>query len=190
MRITAAFVLLFLPFATHAAGGYVGVGAGSFDYSEQGDGVTVLADLNDTTTSYSLYGGYEFFKYLAVEGSWGRSGEIRGTVPIVVPGRGPLAFDISAEYDIAAVRAVGFLPVGKKVRLLGSLGMYDLKLSSTGVAPSFPTVNAETDDTGLGLMLGVQFDVGHVAIRARYETYNTESNLDIADLGIGFSVRF
>ena len=189
MRITAALLLLALPLASHAQG-YVGFGVGSFDYSETGDRVTVLADLNDTTTSNSIYGGYEFFKYLAVEGSWGRSGEIRGTVPIVVPGRGPLNFDISAEYDIASVRAVGFVPVGKKVRLLGSLGMYDLKLSTTGVAASFPTVNANTDDTGLGLMLGVQFDVGHVAIRVRYETYNTESNLDLSDVGVGLSVRF
>lgn len=189
MRITAALLLIAFPLASHAQG-YVGVGVGSFDYSESGDGVTVLADLNDTTTSYSVYGGYEFFKYLAVEGSFGRSGEIRGTVPIVVPGRGTLNFDISGEYDIASVRAVGFVPVGKKVRLLGSLGMYDLKLSTTGVAPSFPTVNADSDDTAVGLMLGAQFDVGRVAIRARYETYNSESNVDLSDFGVGFSVRF
>jgi len=189
MRVQAAILLLALPALSHAQG-YVGVGVGSFDYSEQGDHAVVLGDLNDTATSYSLYGGYEFFKYLAVEGSFGKSGEIRGTVPILIPGRGPLNFDISADYDIASVRAVGFVPVGKKVRLLGSLGMYDLRLTSTGVAPSFPTVSTDTDDTGLGLMLGVQFDFGHVALRARYETYNTESNLDLADFGVGLSVRF
>jgi OOP family OmpA-OmpF porin len=183
-------VLLFALPSLAQAGGYVGFGTGSFDYSEKGDHVAVLGDLNDTTTSYSIYGGYEFFKYFAVEGSIGKSGEIQGTLPIAIPGLGPRNFEVSAEYDIAAVRAVGFLPVGKKVRLLGSLGTYALSLDTTATAPSFPQVHATSDDQGLGLMLGVQFDFAHVSIRARYETYNTESNLDLSDVGLGFSVRF
>ena len=55
---------------------------------------------------------------------------------------------------------------------------------------AFPSVSATSDDQGLGLMLGVQFDFKHVSIRARYETYNTESNLDLSDFGLGLSVRF
>src|SRR5262249_41658095 len=134
--------------------------------------------------------GYEFFKYLAVEGSFGRSGEIRGTVPIVVPGRGTLNFDISAEYDIGSVRAVGFVPVGKKVRC--SAASECTTSGSARPASRRPSrSSAATRKTrGLGLMLGVQFDFGHVALRARYETYNTESNLDLADFGVGLSVRF
>ena len=189
MKALGIALLFALP-SLAQAGGYVGFGAGSFDYSEQGDHVSVLGNLEDTTTSYTLYGGYEFFKYFAVEGSIGKSGEIRGTVPIVVPGFGTRNFDIKAEYDIASVRAVGFLPIGKKVRLLGSLGGYALSLDSTATTPSFPSVNATSDDQGLGLMLGIQFDFEHVSIRARYETYNTESNLDLSDFGLGLSVRF
>jgi hypothetical protein len=189
MRISAAVLLSALPLVGHAEG-YVGVGVGSFDYSEQGDGVTVLANLDDTTTSYSVCGGYEFFKYFAVEGSIGQSGEIHGTVPLSIPGRGVLNFAISAEYDIASVRAVGFIPVGKSVRLFGALGIYALSLDSTGTTVSLPPVNTQSDDQGLGAMLGVQVDFGKVAVRARYETYNTESNLDLSDFGIGFSVRF
>src|SRR5262249_45997927 len=162
--------LLFALPSLAQAGGYVGFGAGSFDYSEQGDHVTVLGNLNDTTTSYSLYGGYEFFKYLAVEGSIGKSGEIHGTLPFAIPGFGTRNFDIKGEYDLASVRAVGFLPVGKKVRLLGSLGSYALSLDTTATSPSFAPVHATSDDQGLGLMLGVQFDLEHVSIRARYET--------------------
>ena len=187
---TLAIALLFALPSLAQAGGYVGFGAGSFDYSERGDHVVVLGDLNDTTTSYSIYGGYEFFKYFAVEGSIGQSGEFHGTVPIAVPGVGTRNFDIKGQYDIASVRAVGFLPVGKKVRLLGSLGTYGLSLDSTGSAPGFASVHSTSDDSGLGLMLGVQFDFEHVSIRARYETYNTESNLDLSDFGLGLSVRF
>jgi len=187
---TLAIALLFALPSLAQAGGYVGFGAGSFDYSEKGDHVAVLGDLNDTTTSYSLYGGYEFFKYFAVEGSIGKSGEIHGTVPIALPGVGTRNFDIKGEYDIASVRAVGYLPVGKKVRLLGSLGSYALSLDTTGSAPGFAPVHTTSDDQGLGLMLGVQFDFQHVSIRARYETYNTESNLDLSDFGLGLSVRF
>jgi len=188
---TLAIALLFALPSLAQAGGYVGFGAGSFDYSEQGDRVAVLGDLNDTTTSYSLYGGYEFFKYFSVEGSIGKSGEIHGTVPIAVPSVGTRNFDIKGEYDIASVRAVGYLPVGKKVRLLGGLGSYAMSLDTTGSAPSLGTqVHTTSDDQGLGLMLGVQFDFQHVSIRARYETYNTESNLDLSDFGLGLSVRF
>ncbi len=184
-----ALPLLLLPLVSHADG-YFGLSLGEFDYGETGDGVVVLGDIEDSASSCGIYGGFAFNQYFAIEGAYSRTSDIEESVPMSLPILGVVPVAVSARYEILSLRALGFVPVAKRVRLLGGIGVTQARLDSSGAIPAIGSVDVEGNSDGTGALLGVQVDAGRVAIRLRYEAWSTESNVDASELGIAVAFKF
>jgi OmpA-OmpF porin, OOP family len=184
-----AVPLLLLPLVSHADG-YFGLSLGEFDYDETGDGIVVLGDIEDSTSSFGLYGGFAFNQYFAIEGAYSRTSDIEESVPMSLPIVGVVPVAVSARYEISSLRAVGFVPVAQRVRLLGGIGVTQSRLDGSGAIPAIGNIDVGSDADGTGALLGVQVDAGRAAIRLRYEAWSTESNLDVSELGIAVAFKF
>ncbi len=63
---------------------YVGFGVGVFDYSVELFNQSFLVTISDDTDATKLYGGWKVNERMAVEGSYGQTGELQWTGSILV----------------------------------------------------------------------------------------------------------
>jgi outer membrane protein OmpA-like peptidoglycan-associated protein len=155
--------------------------ADSIDFYGNG-GVTVTgADykFSDTDTTYSLFVGYQFMPWLAVEASWMDLGntniDTNGTYvyntvinppPVGTPNAGTYSVNPKFESSGWALSVLPMLPVGNAWNIYGRLGYYmgDNKLSGTlnaqdtrlgvPVGPPYQAKFSESDSSGVFLWGG------------------------------------
>lgn len=124
--------------APDSSGFYVGGMAGITEIDD--DGVLDSFDFDDTDTAVTLFGGYKFFRHLAVEGRIADLGSYSVASPFG-----------SAELDVTAVSAhvIGIIPFGSSGwELFGQLGLARLD----------GEVNGESgDETAGSAGIGVRF---------------------------------
>jgi opacity protein-like surface antigen len=188
MRKLASIVALWLfAVAAHAqgdSGPYIGVAAGSFSYQEADAQLGLFID--DTTTTYRVIGGYQVNESLAIEGAIGKTGDIKESFPLISSG----SLDLTAEYELVTVRALGLVPVGR-VDLFGGIGYFDATVNVAASATGFGLLGeAEEDDSGATLLGGVHFYLDNVTIRGEYEWFDTDGDLEVWDITIGVLFRF
>lgn len=170
--------------AQDRSGPYMGVSVGSFSYEEDVDELGLGID--DSTNTYRLMGGYRFSESFALEGGWGRTGDIKESFSEPFPPFGILTFDIGAEFEVLTVRGLGFIPF-ERVSLLGGIGYYDADIDVTVSVPGFGSETEGTSEDGATLIGGLEFNLERVDIRAELEWFDVD---DAEASGINVGVLF
>ncbi len=189
-KLTAIVASCLLASAAYAQddleGPYFGVALGYFDYQEADDDFGTFID--DTTTAYRLIGGYQLNENLAIEGGFGRTGDIKESFQLFPPGSG--SFDVKAEYEIVTVRALGLVPLDQ-IDLYGGIGYYDATITTDATVTGVGSLGEiEDDDSGVTLLGGVHFYLDKFTIRGEYEWFDTDSNVEAWDINVGILFRF
>lgn len=152
---------------------YYGLTLGEFDYQENdflGNSV-----IDDTVSVYRLMVGYQFMEHLTVEGGYGKTGTIRGSVGNV---------DVNTEIKALTIRLLGVISFDD-FSLLGGLGYADLKqdfdltnrTNGAQLSNDF-TANEPT------YYFGAQYDWDRVAVRLAYEKYDFDIGLFSDDVKV------
>jgi hypothetical protein len=198
------------------AGFYIGLGAGesSFDIekSELDDVVldalfsqgmfptSPASTFEDSDTALSLFAGYRFNPYIAVEAGYIDLGtaEYRSTGIVNPPGpiiAAQMSMDIDVESTGFTLGALGSLPLGEVVDLHGHLGFLfaTTDLSVTARIGSATGVNTEKlDSIGALYGVGVGFNLGqHWSLSldwTRYDNVGDETDDDDARTQAGFDI--
>lgn len=154
---------------SRASRGYIGIAAGKN---------TIAAD--DTTTwvastASTLFGGYTFNNYVAVEAAYTSLGSA-DTDPVSFPATG----------SVTSLSAVGSLPLGRIFSLYAKLGYAQSKLE---------IVDLSFSETNSGAIYGVgaQFNVGQrVGIRVGYDKFKVGSTtpVDSSLVSVGALFKF
>ena len=161
---------------------YMGFSFGGIDYEETDPGSGLV--LSDAGATYRLIGGYRFNRYFAFEGAAGETSGLKETFNI--PGFEP--FTVDAKYDVVTVRALGMLPL-RRMSVLGGIGLYNSERKLSADFDGLDQfVDTERADSGVTLVGGLQADLKSVTIRAEYQHFDTDSNVEAWDLT--FSVLF
>lgn len=172
--------------AQDRSGPYMGASVGSFSFEEDDEELGI--SLDDTTTAYRLMGGYRFSDNFAVEGGWGRTGDIEDSFTESFPPFGNLTFDIGAEFEVLTVRALGFIPF-ERTSLLGGVGYYDANIEVTASVAGLGSGSDETSDSGPTLVGGFEFNLERVDIRTELEWFDIDEG-DAWDVSVGVLFRF
>lgn len=165
VHTVAALLLGALAGDAHAGDGfYVGGGAGQAYVDE--------ADYDDEDTSLSLFGGYQFNRYFAIEGGYIDLGEIE-------PGSG----GASLEADTLHVSAIGMYPVNDRLSLYGKAGLHSWD-ADTGLA----VLDGEDSSTDLTYGAGAQYRfTDRFSLRAELVRFQMEDvDFDVAQLQARF----
>ena len=174
--------------AQERGGAYIGFSLGSFSYEEEDPdlGVTIV---DDSATAYRILGGYRFSENFAVEGGWGKTGDLEETFTEFIPGFGNLTLNMSGDYEVLTVRALGIVPF-ENISLIGGVGYYDADLNATISVTGLGSFAAEGSDDGATLVGGIEFNLERIDIRAELEWFDTESSVDASDISVGVLFHF
>jgi OOP family OmpA-OmpF porin len=146
------------------SGFYAGAGVGQ-SFVDEGR-------YDDEDTAFSVFGGYEFNRYFALEAGYVDFGELEPTIA------GP-----SAEADSTYLVAVGSVPITDKFSAYAKAGW-----NRWNVDTRVPVLIGSTDDSGSDPTygVGVQYRLNdRVAFRGEYSRFELEeTELDIAQLQV------
>jgi outer membrane protein OmpA-like peptidoglycan-associated protein len=137
-------------------------------------------------TGYKGYVGYNFLPWLGVEGGYVDLGSPEDHVTLT-SGAG-----INGKADITGWEGflVGILPIGP-VDLFGKAGAInadaDLKISGSALPTNF---NAHDSNSKFAWGAGLAWNLGHWALRAEYEEYDTNALDDLYFISGGVTYRF
>jgi len=144
-------------------------------------------------TGFAIFGGYRFFRYLAVEAGYLDLGKLSYTatgLPNVAPGPFTLGIDIETKGATGSV--LGSLPLSDRFELFGRAGFLfaDTKISATLASGGFRDSVSESDNINYAeLGIGAAFDVhDRLTLRLEYRYFedldNEENSLDYTSLGV------
>jgi hypothetical protein len=125
--------------------------------------------------------GYQFSEHLAVEGGWGKTGDIVDTLELPPFGD----FEFRSEFEILTIRLLGVLPFDNGVTLLGGLGYADMKQKVT-ISDSTFSSSGESSGNEPTFFAAAQYDWERVAVRLGYEKYNFDGDVDVAETSVSF----
>lgn len=176
MKTLIAFLLLCgwasVTFADNDRGLYAGAGVGVFNI--KADNITDLqalaSDFDSDDTSFKVFGGWRFNRYIAAEldyNDFGKPDDELNGIPV------------SAEVYGFAPMLVGTLPLGP-LELFAKVGylFYDLKVEAGGQKISSVSGNDENLIYGAGLGITL---FGHLNARLAYERIDVSDVVDDAD---------
>lgn len=187
--LVLALCLTVAPFAgaQSLGGGFVGYGVGSYAYRETSGGLVII---DDSASSWRGFGGYEIKRFFAVEGSWGRTGALKGSHDENIPGFGVATFDLQGKYETYTIRAVGMLPL-KRFKLVGGGGYYNSRLDlNVRVRGLSGEINSSGTDNGTTLFAGLQYDLDVMGIRFEYEWFDQRQGTTASQATINLLFRF
>lgn len=175
-------------------GGSVGQASADVSTTDFDDGGSLSGSVDDSPTDWRLYGGYKFFKFLAVEASWLDMGKV--TFDGTSDGSGVFydagAVTTSQSADGYSISTLGTIPVGTSFQVFAKVGYVfwdaDLTLSNT----AFPGGSLSANDDGNDLQYGAGFAwdyTGPGSLRFDYEIGEV-AGVDIDNLSAGLAFRF
>jgi len=168
-------------------GAYMGFSVQSFNYEEEDEELGLAID--DSSTGYRLTGGYRFSDNFAVEGGWGKTGDIQDSYTESIPPFGDFTLDITGEYEVLTVRALGIIPFDR-LSLLGGVGYYDADLDLTVGIAGFGEASASDSDDGATLVGGLEFNLDRIDIRTELEWFDVDDGAEAWDLSVGVLFNF
>jgi OOP family OmpA-OmpF porin len=188
-------------------GWYAGVGGGwsSFDGNAvdiaptlAGESYTVTS-LDDSSTGWKVFGGYQFNKNWAAELAYTDLGKFSMNADV----SGGLGGGAGTEYAQVkptcwSLSAVGILPLGNNFSLLGKVGVcrWDDRFSAhetvAGMEYPYPDGDSYSKGTDLTFGLGAKYDVTkNYGVRAEWERFNNvvhdQSNVDLLSISFQYS---
>ncbi len=202
----AALAFIASPFAVAAdsgwyVGGNVGLSEATIDDKritrsllDQGF-ATASMDDDESDIGYKLFGGYQFNRYVALEGGYFDLGKFSFTATTTGPD-GTLNGDIALNGVNADV--VGFLPLGEKLAVTGRVGANYARAKASFSGTGAVTVldpSPSNRDTGYKFGLGLQYDVTEsLGLRAEAERYRIDDTVgnkgDVDLYSAGLVYRF
>ena len=136
--------------------------------------------LDDSDFGYKVFAGYNFGLIpmfdLAVEGSYIDFGEISESIPVV----GDVGLGITA-FDLFGVAAYNIGPIG----IFGKVGQVWWDGDFSTDLGSF-----SESDNDMAYGIGVRFQFSSIAIRAEYERFDIEGDVDLDFISAGISWTF
>lgn len=144
-------------------------GLADFVISTAGPPLTSTSSLADSKTSWSLFFGYQFSRYLAFEAGYLELGSFpyryQGTADLSASGGGvaPTSFDYAFDFKGYPLSVIGILPLGPVFNLHARVGLFmaDSKVkfsAAAGAAQIGFTDSANSQDLFYGA--GVGMDLG------------------------------
>ncbi|MGH8640447.1 MAG: outer membrane beta-barrel protein [Burkholderiales bacterium] len=144
----------------------------AFGQSKFKDGCSGVANCDDSDTSLSIFGGYQFNKHFAAEIGYTDLG--KATAP-----------GASVEATGFEFTAVGTLPLNPQFSLYGKLGFFMWDADARGPGGSF-----SDDGTDLTYAIGVRWNFAkNLAAQLQWQRYEVD-DLDADVIGIGILFRF
>lgn len=146
------------------AGFYGGIGAGR-SYTDINAG-SISGAKDEKDTAWKFFGGYQFNRYLGVEGGYVDLGKasVSGT-----SGGIPAAATLDSKVWQAA--AVGSLPLGQQFALTGKLGVARADTDVGGNIGAMP-IGTTDHNTAPTYGLGMRYDINSkIGVRAEWERF-------------------
>lgn len=158
-------------------GWYAGLGIGQSNYTD----VQGINSANRRAEAWKVYAGYQFNKYIGVEGGYVNLNDLSGR-------NGAVATEI--QTDAWALSAVLSYPVTEKISVMGKVGtafVQDTRDTKNGAAL---TVRTEEDGYDPVYGLGVSYALfDNMDLRAEWDRYDRD-NMNIDLVSAGFRVMF
>lgn len=195
MKCLTPFIGLLLlnasAFAQETTNGYIGVGLGIMDYSQ--DRLFFGNELTDSTSTWKIYGGYNFSDYLGIEASYGAPTEVSVGTSWLGPMGGLNSYSYNGDYTITTVKLVAYLPLSWG-KIFGGTGHFDADIDTVivRVYDDYGTGSPQhisTSDDGTTVLLGVQWEFAKLDFRIEYERWDLR-HADSDVLGIAVAYRF
>ena len=175
--LPAVLVVAMLPGIATADGHWLfGGSVGTASIDEPVDGFRFDAD----STSYRIYGGYQFNEYFALEGGYMDLGNFDEQIQ-----QGGTVVPISADADGFTFAARGSVPLGEKFALHGTIGSF-----FWDGANEIAGINSNVSDSNIFFGAAASFDVTtNVSLRAEATQYELDGvNSEV--FGLGFQLNF
>ncbi len=144
--------------AAKESGAYIGGGIGSTAYND--DDKLDSYDLDDNSVGWTVFAGYRFFRFLAIEGGYTNFGEFSSK---------RLANTTDESFEALYLAGVGILPLGEAWQLHAKLGGGSLKLDQ-----KFSNQSGSDSDGGTW-MIGVGGQWAPVSLNGLAFNLNLES---------------
>lgn len=157
-------------------GFYGGLGIGQSNYRDVDQD-----SANTRSEGWKVYAGYQFNKYLGVEGGYVNLNDMTGT-------QGTVTTNIATQ--AWALSAVLSYPVTDKVSVMGKLGAAYMLADVDSKDGAALTVRTEEDDYEPVYGLGVSYKLfDNMDLRAEWDRYD-RSDMNIDLVSAGFAVKF
>jgi hypothetical protein len=173
---------------------YFGFSVGTMNYKEdltalndpEPRGVS-LASIDDSMTTWKIYGGYKFNDYFGLEGSYMKADDAAGSVAGNNAIDGDYTSAATADFRGYSFKAMGFLPTSWG-NLFAGIGHFenhsDLSFSTSFDAFDPETIRSSDRFAGLTANIGAQWKLDSVILRAAYEHWDfSEGGASVLNLG-------
>jgi hypothetical protein len=174
---------------------YIGVGVGSFDYRESFVD-SLYGRVDDSVTTYELFGGFEFNEHVALEISYRTTDDIMAVGSATVAPFGLISGRLTSDFSMTSLVGLGQIPF-EWGALIGGLGYFSSEndfredLMADTFAP-FVSSGSYNDD-GLTAALGIEWRFGRFGarygVRLEYEWWDIDA-AEASAIGVGFSYGF
>ena len=143
-----------------------------------------LTSCDDSDVGWKVFGGYQFSKFLGVEGGYVDLGKVSGTDTSFGLG------DVDAEMWGVFISGVGTLPIGDRFGVFGKIGA-----AYTDIEVSSSTLGSDSDD-GVNLTFGVGGFMNilrNLSVRVEWERFQDaggDAELDVDLISVGVAYKF
>lgn len=181
---------------------YIGAGYGYSRIDTGVSGLTGTASLDDDDNGFKLFGGFKFNKFLGVEAAYAHLGEaeLKGSTGDQFSSGGTtyqfLVDDVTIEAEATSIElaVVYFLPLDyfmeplKPLEPFFKLGAHLWEVEYSMSANNFDQVKSDDDDIDIVWGMGINIKViDNVAIRAEWERFKTEEDIDFFSASFVFN---
>ncbi|MDA8127827.1 MAG: outer membrane protein transport protein [Betaproteobacteria bacterium] len=179
-------------------GWYAGLGVGqshyrdvasSIDSEAAAAGGSASTSVSPLSEGWKVYGGYQFNKYLAMEGGYTNLNDAHANTTITAPSAGSLRTNVAT--DAWSLALVGTLPITEKFSLMGKAGaayvLPEVTTHATGSASGATAAAAIGHDSyrpvyGVGASYAL---LDNLNLRAEYERFDLKHvNIDLLTAGV------
>lgn len=179
-------------------GWYAGLGIGQSHYRDLASSIdSAVASVGATSTTsasplsegWKVYGGYQFNKYLALEGGYTNLNDAHANTTITAPSAGTIRTNVAT--DAWSLAAVGTYPITDKFSVMGKVGaayvLTEITAKATGSGSGTTASVAVGDDSyrpvyGLGVSYAL---LDNLNLRAEYERFDLKDiNIDLITAGV------
>ncbi len=183
-------------------GWYAGLGVGQSHYRDLASSInSAVASVGGTSRTsvsplsegWKVYGGYQFNKYLALEGGYTNLNDAHANTTITAPSTGTIRTNVAT--DAWSLAAVGTYPITDKFSVMGKVGaayvLTEITAKATGSGSGTTASVAVGDDSyrpvyGMGVSYAL---LDNLNLRAEYERFDLKDiNIDLITAGV--AVKF
>jgi len=176
------------PAAAQDPGLYLGGSVGYSQFKDSCKELPVPCDGEDT--AWRAFGGYQFNRYVAVEGGFANLGKATGAGSLGPGAQGSFQLEVKEAWDLTAVFGI---PVTDRLSGLVRGGMYRARTTLNVQQTGFPDTHDAGTNSGFSYGAGAEFRLGLIGVRAEWQRYENvgvaatgEDDIDVLSIGVLF----